>query len=93
VQIRKSRIKPSQARLSAAMSRRRAEVILDRRTALVAEVTQLRRGESNSVFAEHALELLTRWWARTNWSAREELLKTADWLICREKQRQATKAS
>jgi hypothetical protein len=68
------------------MGRRRAEAIMERRQQLVAEVARLRGEENNSTFADNAMQLLTRWWASTGWTAREELLKAADWLIRVEKQ-------
>jgi hypothetical protein len=35
----------------------------------------------------NAQQLLTRWWSRANWDAREELLKNVEWLIRVERRR------
>lgn len=45
------------------------------------EIAALRRSGQESKFTTNAEKLLTRWWAAANWSARAELLKTADWLL------------
>jgi len=58
--------------------------ILIRRDRLLSEVMLLRR-EGDSKLINNAQQLLTRWWSAANWNAREELLKTADWLIRLEK--------
>ena len=34
-----------------------------------------------SKFIANAESFLTRWWAAASWSARDDLLKTADWLL------------
>jgi hypothetical protein len=61
--------------------------ILAKRAQLIEELRLLRdRGES-SKFVDNAQQLLTRWWARASWSAREELLKSAEWLLRLEKNR------
>lgn len=66
-------------------SRQKIDGILRRREKLIAELTLLRQQRSASKFVDNARQLLTRWWSRTSWDAREELLKTADWLIRLEK--------
>jgi hypothetical protein len=66
---------------------RQVESILSRRQQLVAEVVKLREQHSNSKFIENAQQLLTRWWSPADWNAREDLLKTVDWLLRNEKRR------
>jgi hypothetical protein len=62
--------------------------ILAKRDRLIGELRFLRdRGES-SKFVDNAQQLLTRWWSRSSWSAREELLKSAEWLLRLEKNRE-----
>ena len=64
-----------------ALSRRKAEAIEARRRALIEELASLRQHNGEAKFAESALQLLTRWWAKANWTAREKLLTDAVWLI------------
>jgi hypothetical protein len=75
---------PNPLHRSAAPSRARAanKRIETHRARLFAELTMLRemRGPSAQA-AETAQRLLTRWWAKANWRTREQLLKSADWLI------------
>ena len=70
-------------------ARRNVNSILVRREQLVAEIARLRAEHHGSNLVENAQQLLTRWWATAGWSAREELLRTVDWLVrverCREK--------
>jgi hypothetical protein len=54
--------------------------ILRQRELLVAEVTRLRQA-GTSPLADKAQQLLTRWWASAGWAAREQLLRTAQWLV------------
>jgi hypothetical protein len=70
-------------------SPRQIETILARRGALVAELAQLRERAGSSQLIENAQHLLTRWWAAAGWSAREDLLKTAGWLLQVEKRRES----
>jgi hypothetical protein len=70
-------------------SPQRIEFILNRRGELVAELAQLREREGSSQLIENAQHLLTRWWAAAGWSAREDLLKTAGWLLQVEKRRES----
>jgi hypothetical protein len=51
------------------------------------EIAALQRSGRESNFTTNAEKLLTRWWATANWSARAELLKTADWLLRVEQRR------
>ena len=67
--------------------RRKVNSILSRREQLVAEVARLREQHNNSKLIENAEQLLTRWWSPAGWNAREDLLKTVDWLIRIEKRR------
>lgn len=66
-------------------SRLRIEEILRERERLIARVQNLGSAEEHSEAARKAQQLLTRWWARANWNAREELLKAAEWVIQIEK--------
>ncbi|HVG51768.1 MAG TPA: hypothetical protein VM867_09065 [Xanthobacteraceae bacterium] len=59
--------------------------ILKRREAMMREAARLREYNASSLFVAKIQQLLTRWWAPASWQAREELLKTADWLISLEK--------
>jgi hypothetical protein len=34
-----------------------------------------------SRFVRNAQHLLTRWWSTASWAARQDLLKTVEWLI------------
>ena len=61
-----------------------------RRKQLVAEAALLIEQGRGSSFVEKAEQLLTRWWARASWNAREHLLATADWLIRIENRREQT---
>jgi len=67
------------------LSRQRINSILARREGLVAELALLRRQGTESSFTENAQQLLTRWWSGATWDAREELLKSAAWLVRLEK--------
>jgi hypothetical protein len=62
-------------------SRQKINSILTRRQGLVAELALLRQHGTESKFIDNAQQLLTRWWSAATWDAREELLKSADWLI------------
>jgi hypothetical protein len=42
---------------------------------------QLRDRGQASKFIDNAQVLLSRLWSRASWDARDELLKSADWLI------------
>jgi hypothetical protein len=65
----------------------RVDGILANRDRLIDELRVLRdRGES-SKFVDNAQQLLTRWWSRSSWSGRGELLKSAEWLLRLEKNR------
>ena len=68
-------------RRAGAFPRRRIDSILSQRGRLIAELIALRGRGCNSRHVENALQLLTRWWCRASWSAREDLLKSADWLV------------
>ena len=58
----------------AALDRARADamVLIERQRGL---------GDDANVFLDKAHLLLTRHWAKSGWTARGELIKTADWLI------------
>jgi hypothetical protein len=63
------------------MARDREASILKQRAELITEVERLRGRDDASRFVVNAQQLLTRWWSTASWPARENLLKTADWLI------------
>jgi hypothetical protein len=51
------------------------------------EVAELRGMDASPAFGANAQQLLTRWWSRANWNAREELLKNVEWLVRVERRR------
>jgi hypothetical protein len=59
----------------------KVKIILAQRERLIADIAALRRLGASSKFVDNAQQLLTRWWATANWNGREELLRTADWLV------------
>src|SRR5262245_8820909 len=68
--------------------RRRVNDIVVRRDRLVSALASLReRDDAPSPSVEKALTLLTRWWSGADWSAREELLNAAEWLVRLERMR------
>jgi hypothetical protein len=63
-------------------ARRRNATIENDRNRLYAELTKLRIEHGPSVRpAKNGQDLLTRSWGRASWKSREQLLKTAEWLI------------
>jgi hypothetical protein len=68
-------------------TKRAIDAILARREQLMQEVTELRGPEASSAFIANAQQLLTRWWSRASWDAREELLKNVEWLVRVERRR------
>lgn len=61
---------------------RRTVKLLTERDQLVTEVSMLRaRYPAASPFLRKAETLLTRFWARADWQAREDILRTARWLL------------
>ncbi len=71
----------SSPRNSEPSQRQRVENILRRRERLIVEVQALSAVEGCAASAKKAQQLLTRWWAKADWSAREELLRVAEWII------------
>ena len=61
--------------------RQRVENILRRRERLIAEVQDLSAAGGSGESAKKAQQLLTRWWSKADWKAREELLRVAEWVI------------
>ena len=61
--------------------RQRVASILRHRERLIVEVKGLSTVEGCSESAKKAQQLLTRWWAKADWNAREELLRVAEWVI------------
>ena len=45
------------------------------------EIASLQRSGRASQFITNAEELLTRWWGTANWNARQELLRSASWML------------
>ncbi len=69
-------------RTASASNHRRVEEIIAQRDRLAAEVSRLERALGSSArFAAQARELLTRAWGKADWSARQDLVKAAQWLI------------
>ena len=54
--------------------------LLSQRDQQVTEITML-RSRGPSPFLRKAETLLTRYWARSDWQAREEILRTVRWLL------------
>jgi hypothetical protein len=54
--------------------------LLSQRDAQVTEIVML-RSRAPSAFIKNAETLLTRYWARADWQAREEILRTVRWLL------------
>ncbi|MGB9366437.1 MAG: hypothetical protein WCE79_10525 [Xanthobacteraceae bacterium] len=73
--------------------KRRAAAVLARRTRLMLQIAALQRAGLGSRLTANAEQLLTRWWAAANWSARDDLLKTADWLLRADTLRDGNKPS
>ena len=69
-------------------SRAKTHTIVAQRERLMAELAALREQGAASKFVENAQQLLTRWWSGASWSAREDLLSAADWLLRAEKRRE-----
>ena len=76
---------PAVRRTEPAYSRRKIDLILSERERIVSELLRLREQQGSSKLIENAQQLLTRWWASASWKAREELLKSANWLLRVEK--------
>jgi len=77
-----ARVKPpSQTRARA------IDGLLAQRERLAVEVAQLRKLDGTSAFVANAHQLLTRWWSRSSWSARAELLRNVEWLVRLEQHR------
>jgi hypothetical protein len=56
--------------------------LLSQRDEHVTEIVMLRSGKcAPSPFVKKAETLLTRHWARADWQAREEILRTVRWLL------------
>jgi hypothetical protein len=61
---------------------RKPALIEDQRQKLFAELMQLRELQGTSARSiETARMLLTKWWLKATWRKREQLIKSADWLI------------
>jgi hypothetical protein len=55
--------------------------VLASRERLVTWISNLKQTGHATALTAKAESMLTRWWARANWSAREELLRTAEWML------------
>jgi hypothetical protein len=56
--------------------------LLSQRDEQIGEIVMLRsRTSTPSAFIKKAETLLTRYWARADWQAREEILRTVRWLL------------
>jgi hypothetical protein len=76
-----SALKNNSPRTREAGQRQRIESIVRQRERLIVEVQGLSAVEGCAESAKKAQQLLTRWWAKADWKAREELLKVAAWVI------------
>jgi len=76
-----SALKSNSPRTREAGQRQRIESIVRQRERLIVEVQGLSAVEGCAESAKKAQQLLTRWWAKADWKAREELLKVAAWVI------------
>jgi nucleoside recognition membrane protein YjiH len=74
-------LKNNKSRTGEADQRQRIEGILRQRERLIVEVQTLSTVEGCAESAKKAQQLLTRWWAKADWKAREELLRVAAWVI------------
>ena len=79
--MRRQVLRAKQRRPEQQTGRARASAIIARRSELVAEIERLRRAGAASRFLENAQHLLTIWWSKSDWAAREQLLKSAGWLL------------
>ena len=64
-----------------APAKRQAAAVIGQRERLVAEIAAIRKLGQASELTVKAERLLTRWWARANWEARERLITSAEWLL------------
>lgn len=71
----------NRSRPAEAGQRQRIEDILRQRERLIVEVQALSSVDGCAESARKAQQLLTRWWAKADWRAREELLRVAAWVI------------
>jgi hypothetical protein len=70
---------------------RRAGALVSQRDLQVTAITVLRSGRcARCPFLRKAETLLTRYWARSDWLAREEILRTVQWLLEMAKLQSAT---
>jgi hypothetical protein len=68
--------------------------LLSQRDEQVTEIAMLRSRKSGlSPFVRKAETLLTRYWARADWQAREEILRTVRWLLGMARLQSATPAA
>jgi hypothetical protein len=58
-----------------------AAAVLKQRERLVGEINAIRKLGQGSELTLKAESLLTRWWARADWDARERLIVAAEWLV------------
>ena len=66
---------------TSAKYRQQVTALLSQRDQLIDEILVRSRIQGNSPFIRKAGALLTRFWARADWRGREELLRTARWLV------------
>jgi hypothetical protein len=82
--VAKRRLTPPVGRRGRASAdyNRRIDVLLSQRDALMNEITVIRSlGRAPSPLINKADALLTRFWAKATWHAREEILRSARWLL------------
>jgi hypothetical protein len=72
--------------------KRRIAAVVAQRRQLMQEIAKLHSLGCDSHFVTNAEELLTRWWGTANWTARQELLKSASWMLELESNRNRSEA-
>jgi hypothetical protein len=60
--------------------RRAANVVACRRRLMI-EIAELQDAGRGSPFITNAEQLLTRWWGTASWTARQQLLRSAAWML------------
>jgi hypothetical protein len=83
-------LRPAAKRARSAAERnpeQKANTIVTQRNRLIEQIGLLRQRGAASRLTDNAEQLLTRWWPTANWRGREELLRSAEWLLSVENQR------
>jgi hypothetical protein len=73
---------PKPTRVARSIPRIGRAALIERRDGCMAEIGRLRvNGDASSDLATKALQLLTAHWATSSWRARQDILRTAEWLL------------